>query len=79
MHARPSLAATQGQQSGVAEMPLQGIKVVVIHIKDTMKDGPHVRDSILAQLRDYEDKLKQDGQGLGCEFVISRSGESYWF
>lgn len=79
LHPRPSLAATHGHPATVAEAPLQGIKIVVIHIKDTMKDGPHVRDNILAQLRDYEDKLQGEGQGLGCEFVVSRSGESYWF
>lgn len=62
-----------------AELPLAGLRVVVIHIKDTMKDGPHVRDNILAQLQDYEQRLQQQGEGLGCEFVISRTGESYWF
>ena len=62
-----------------AELPLAGIKVVVIHIKDTMKDGPHVRDNILAQLQGYEQRLRLRGEGLGCEFVISQSGESYWF
>jgi hypothetical protein len=61
-----------------SELPLAGIKVVVIHIKDTMKDGPHVRDNILAQLQDYEQRLQHRGEGLGCEFVISRAGESYW-
>ncbi len=60
-------------------MPLSGVKVVIIHVKDNMKDGPLVRDNILAQLQDYEQRLQQEGQGLGCEFVISQSGESYWF
>ncbi len=72
-------SATQGSRRASEEMPLAGMKVVIIHIKDTMKDGPHVRDTILAQLQDYEHRLQQEGQGLGCEFVISRSGESYWF
>lgn len=62
-----------------SELPLAGIEIVVIHIKDTMKDGPHVRDNILAQLQDYEQRLQQRGEGLGCDFVISRTGESYWF
>ena len=61
-----------------SELPLAGLKVVVIHIKDTMKDGPHVRDNILAQLQDYEQRLRLRGEGLGCEFVISEAGESYW-
>ncbi|KAK0257873.1 3',5'-cyclic-nucleotide phosphodiesterase pde1 [Friedmanniomyces endolithicus] len=60
--------------------PLAGIKVIIIHIKDTMKDGPHVSESILADLREHEARLlDQEGQGLGCEFVISQSGESYYF
>ncbi|WPH03528.1 Hypothetical protein R9X50_00640800 [Acrodontium crateriforme] len=65
--------------SGFGEPPLTGIKVVIIHIKDTMKDGPHVSENILAQLQEHELGLREVGQGLGCEFVISRSGESYWF
>ena len=64
---------------GVVELPLSGIKVIVIHIKDTLKDGPHVSENILVQLNDYGRRLQEDGQGLGCEFVISQSGESYWF
>jgi len=60
-------------------LPLTGIRVVIIHIKDTMKDGPHVSEDILAQLREHEDRLREEGRGLGCEFVISQSGESYWF
>ncbi|KAK5685318.1 3',5'-cyclic-nucleotide phosphodiesterase pde1 [Elasticomyces elasticus] len=58
---------------------LQGVKVVIIHVKDTMKDGPHVSESILADLLDHEARLRDDGAPLGCEFVISQSGESYTF
>jgi cAMP phosphodiesterase len=60
------------------EMPLTGVQVIIMHVKDTLKDGPHVSENILVQLNDYEARLKEQGQGLGCEFVISRSGESYW-
>ena len=60
--------------------PLVGLTVLVIHVKDSMKDGPLVGDTILAQLRDHEARLKEhDGIGLGCEFVISKVGESYTF
>jgi len=59
--------------------PLDGLKVVIIHMKDTLRDGPLVGDSILRQLLEHEEALKQaDGVGLGCEFVISKVGESYW-
>ncbi|KAF2719728.1 hypothetical protein K431DRAFT_228165 [Polychaeton citri CBS 116435] len=58
--------------------PLAGVKVVIIHIKDTMKDGPHASETILAQLKEHEARLAEKGSPLGCEFVISQSGESYW-
>ncbi|KAK4556727.1 3',5'-cyclic-nucleotide phosphodiesterase pde1 [Recurvomyces mirabilis] len=70
--------SSQSDRAGQAA-PLEGIKVVIIHIKDTMKDGPHVSEGILAQLQAHEDRLRSEGQALGCEFVISESGESYWF
>jgi hypothetical protein len=60
------------------EMPLRGIQVIIIHVKDTLKDGPHVSENILSQLEDYEARLQEQGQGLGCDFIIARSGESYW-
>lgn len=59
--------------------PLRGLRVVVIHVKDTFKDGPHVSETIAEELGAYEQGLQDEGKGLGCEFVISKSGESYWF
>ena len=60
--------------------PLADLTVVVIHVKDTLRDGPLVGDTILQQLRDHEATLKEsDGIGLGCNFVISKVGESYMF
>ncbi|KAK5130495.1 hypothetical protein LTR08_001975 [Meristemomyces frigidus] len=61
------------------DLPLSGIKVVIIHIKDTLADGPHVSENILAQLHEHEARLRYEGQGLGCEFIISKSGECYYF
>lgn len=61
------------------QLPLSGIKVIIIHIKDTLKDGPHVSENILTQLKEHEVLLREQGLGLGCEFIISQSGESYWF
>ncbi|EMC92241.1 hypothetical protein BAUCODRAFT_78043 [Baudoinia panamericana UAMH 10762] len=55
-----------------------GLKVVVMHIKDTMKDGPYVGETILAQLQQHEAQLDESGTALGCEFVVAKSGESYW-
>ncbi|CAK3979853.1 3, 5 -cyclic-nucleotide phosphodiesterase [Lecanosticta acicola] len=78
----PSYISGGGDSSGdrKADLPLSGIRVVIIHIKDTMKDGPHVSENILAELQESELRLQAErGLGLGCEFVISQSGESYWF
>lgn len=66
------------QEPGSWDPPLKGLKVVIIHVKDTFKDGPYVGDTIAQELNDYERALQEDGKGLGCEFVIAKSGESYW-
>ena len=55
--------------------PLDGLKVIIIHVKDNLKDGPEVGDTILAQLTQLE---KQIVGGLGCEFEISKPGTSIW-
>lgn len=59
--------------------PLKGLKVVIIHVKDTYKDGPHVSETISEELAAYEQGFRDEGKALGCDFVISKSGESYWF
>lgn len=60
--------------------PLTGLTILVIHVKDTLKDGPLPGDKILKQLKQHEAAMKEsDGHGLGCEFVISEAGGSYWF
>ena len=52
---------------------LKGVRVIVIHVKDNLKDGPNVGDTILSQLEAYE----KDAQ-LGCVFEISKAGTSVW-
>lgn len=52
---------------------LNGVRVIVIHVKDNLKDGPNVGDTILGQLEAYE----KDAQ-LGCGFEISKAGTSVW-
>lgn len=51
------------------DLPLKGVKVVIIHMKDKLNDGPHVGETILGQLLEYEKEAQ-----LGCEFVISKVG-----
>lgn len=53
--------------------PLKGLKIVIIHMKDMLTDGPDVGETILAQLEGYEREV-----GLGCTFVISEKGKSVW-
>jgi cAMP phosphodiesterase len=71
-HSRALLAAA-------FDSPLKGIKVVIIHVKDTLADGPLVGDQILKELKQGEKELQEQGRGLGCVFEISQSGGSYWF
>lgn len=63
-----------------AKPPLEGLRVVIIHVKDTMKDGPHISDRILKQLNTHAIALEDGGWGkLGCEFIVSESGSDYLF
>jgi cAMP phosphodiesterase len=54
-------------------MPLNGLRVIIIHVKDTFQDGPGVEDTILKQLKEYEKVLQ-----LGCDFMIPQAGSSIW-
>ena len=53
--------------------PLEGLQVIIIHVKETLKDGPPPEESILAQLEQAEKEV-----GLGCSFAISKAGTSIW-
>jgi cAMP phosphodiesterase len=61
------------------DLPLKGVKVVIIHVKDTLSDRLIVADQILTELKEGEKELQENGKGLGCMFEISKSGGSYWF
>ena len=61
------------------EPPLKGLRVGVIHVKDTLADGPLVDETILRELQEHEKMLAEQGKGLGCTFEISKSGDSYYF
>ncbi|KFA55800.1 hypothetical protein S40293_01878 [Stachybotrys chartarum IBT 40293] len=60
--------------SASSRRPLEGLKVVIIHVKDKQSDGPDVGDTILQQLQEYEEEAQ-----LGCEFIIAKSGQSFYF
>ena len=74
------LFAMQGSPNSEPEGPLASLTVLIIHVKDTMRDGAMVDQNILKQLREHESMIKEnDGVGLGCKFAISRVGGSYLF
>lgn len=58
----------------VDSRPLAGLKVVIIHVKEKLTDDPPTGDTILEQLLEYEQSAQ-----LGCEFIISKSGQSFYF
>ncbi|KAJ9267659.1 hypothetical protein DTO212C5_5898 [Paecilomyces variotii] len=53
--------------------PLTGLSVYIIHIKDTLSDGPPPEDRILQELRAHGAAAH-----LGCEFFVPRRGEGIW-
>ena len=69
MQAQPLL---QHQQTKLNE-PLKGLTVHIIHVKDTLMDGPTPGDIILRQLEKQEKEA-----GLGCLFDVTSCGESIW-
>lgn len=52
---------------------LAGVKVVIIHMKDTMDDEPPIGQNILEELTEHEAFMETP---LGCEWVISEVGQS---
>ena len=57
----------------LAGQPLSGLQVHIIHVKDTLVDGPAPRDIILKQLRE-----QGEAAGLGCDFFGTERGGSIW-
>lgn len=72
--AAAALAAAQRARVAQADVPqLGGIKVVIIHMKDTMDDEPPIGQNILEELNEHEADMDTP---LGCEWVISEVGQS---
>lgn len=60
-----------------ANFALQGLKVVVIHVKDTLRDlsdGPPADETVLMQLRQGVEEAE-----LGVEIGVARKGDVLWF
>ena len=71
----PPSGASEGSSGGAVgeHKALIGVKVVVIHVKDTMKDGPPAAELVLSQLKE-----RVEAAGLGCEVLVARQGESFY-
>ncbi|KAL8693433.1 MAG: hypothetical protein Q9218_001743 [Villophora microphyllina] len=67
------LSSRQQSASRQSSRPLEGLQIVIIHIKDALRDGPHVSETILEQLKEHEAEAQ-----LGCTFTISQCGTSVW-
>ena len=55
------------------QLPLKDLKIYIIHVKDTLEDIEPAGETILQQLRTYEEEEK-----LGCEFVLVSPGMSVY-
>ena len=53
--------------------PLEGFQVIIIHVKDNLKDGPSISEIVLEQLQAMEKQAQ-----LGCTFAVSAPGTSVW-
>ncbi|RYP13534.1 hypothetical protein DL765_006856 [Monosporascus sp. GIB2] len=53
---------------------LRGLKIVIIHVKEKLDGSPPAGERILQELLEHEEEAQ-----LGCEFVISSSGQSFEF
>ncbi|OAA56486.1 Cyclic-AMP phosphodiesterase, class-II [Cordyceps fumosorosea ARSEF 2679] len=69
----PSVTNPVSSSSSSSAKPLRGLKVVIIHVKETLADGPERGDVILQQLQEHEEEAQ-----LGCEFIVSKSGQSFY-
>ncbi|KXG50578.1 Cyclic-AMP phosphodiesterase, class-II [Penicillium griseofulvum] len=58
---------------GATPLPLEGLRVYIIHIKENLTDGPHPREQILKELQDHGEAAH-----LGCEFLIPNPLEGIW-
>lgn len=61
------------------DISLKGVKIVVIHAKDTFSDGHLVGDGILSKLNEVKGEAYEHEGDSGRTFEISRGRESCWF
>lgn len=69
----PGLSRSESLQREKLGEPLKGTTVHIIHVKDTLMDGPSPGDVILGQLRAQGEEVE-----LGVEFNVTRCEDSIW-
>ena len=69
----PSSDSGVGQLAVSPPPPLEGLTVFIIHVKDTLADGPAPGEVILRESRGLGGEA-----GLGCRFDVTSDGESIW-
>ena len=52
---------------------LTGLHICIIHVKESLQDGPDAGEVVLSQLKEQEQELQ-----LGCNFTVTKSGQSIW-
>lgn len=71
----PEILGTPDPESWVdtKPLPLEGLKIYIIHIKEILTDGPPPGEQILKE-------LKEQGEAahLGCEFFLPNPAEGIW-
>ncbi|KAK4240586.1 hypothetical protein C8A03DRAFT_41903 [Achaetomium macrosporum] len=72
-HPLRSTTISQSQERALNNA-LKGLKVVIIHVKESMADGDAARKIILDQLNELEQVAS-----LGVEYEISEAGKDYCF
>ncbi|EXJ66410.1 uncharacterized protein A1O5_10562 [Cladophialophora psammophila CBS 110553] len=72
-HSSSSLSGSANYQREKLPEPLKGLTIHIIHVKDTLMDGPAPGDVILGQLRALGEEA-----GLGCDFTVTNCGDSIW-
>ncbi|KAK4188660.1 cAMP phosphodiesterases class-II-domain-containing protein [Podospora australis] len=63
----------QQNHEGSLEGVLKGLKVVIIHVKERLTDGPEAREIIGEELREHEREA-----GLGVEYIVSEQWQSIY-
>ncbi|KAI9766930.1 MAG: 3',5'-cyclic-nucleotide phosphodiesterase pde1 [Geoglossum simile] len=72
-YAAPPTHTGGGGEGSPSARPLEGLPIVIIHMKDTLRDGHDIGQDILESLESHDLEA-----GLGCNFTISKTGASFW-